>query len=95
MGEQRRVTLHVHGRVQGVFFRANARTVGTRLGLHGWVRNCCDGAVQVTAEGPADAIEDLLAWCRHGPPAACVERVEAALVAEDDSVLPSGFEIRF
>ncbi|MBK6846947.1 MAG: acylphosphatase [Proteobacteria bacterium] len=80
------------GRVQGVYFRASTRNEARRLGLRGWVRNCADGAVELLAEGPEQALGLLLAWCRHGPPAAQVEAVEAqwaAATGED-----AGFEVR-
>ncbi|TMA53995.1 MAG: acylphosphatase [Deltaproteobacteria bacterium] len=41
----KRVHLIVHGRVQGVFFRASARDRARQLGLSGWVRNRPDGGV--------------------------------------------------
>lgn len=67
----------VVGRVQGVYFRASARDLARRLGLRGWVRNRPDGSVELLAEGTEQALGQLLAWCRRGPPAAEVERVEA------------------
>ena len=69
--------LRITGLVQGVFFRAETRKIAASLGLAGWVRNCDDGAVDVHAEGPDAALQQLRAWCAHGPPMARVERVEA------------------
>ena len=71
-----RVHLVVRGRVQGVFYRASAREEAQRLGVVGEVRNLPDGRVEVIAEGPRDRLEQLLAWCRKGPPAAEVADVE-------------------
>lgn len=70
--------LFVSGRVQGVAFRWCAVEEATRLGLRGWVRNRRDGRVEALAEGPRAAVEAFQAWCRVGPPAAEVDRVEAA-----------------
>jgi acylphosphatase len=70
-----RVDLVVSGRVQGVFYRASAQQEAMRLGLVGEVRNLPDGSVEVIAEGPKERIEELIAWCRQGPPAAEVEHV--------------------
>lgn len=60
------------GRVQGVFYRDSCRQMARRLGVHGSVRNLSDGSVEVVAEGDRDAVEQLLLWCREGPPRAIV-----------------------
>jgi acylphosphatase len=70
-----RVEVYVGGRVQGVFYRASAREEAQRLGVLGEVRNLPDGRVEVIAEGPRDRLEQLVAWCRRGPPAAEVADV--------------------
>jgi acylphosphatase len=86
----RRVT--VHGRVQGVFFRASTRQVAREQGVAGWVANRADGAVVAWLEGPADAVETVEAWIvTGGPPSAEVTDVDAT------SVTPEGhdrFEVR-
>ncbi|MCB2379642.1 acylphosphatase [Hymenobacter sp. BT635] len=69
--------LHIHGRVQGVFFRQSTRAEAQRLSLTGYARNNADGSVTIEAEGPTAALDALEAWCHHGPPAARVDRVEA------------------
>jgi acylphosphatase len=73
---QSRVRLLIEGRVQGVFFRASAVEQATRLGVKGWVRNRRDGSVELLAEGEDTAVGALVTWCHHGPPRACVERVQ-------------------
>jgi acylphosphatase len=65
----------VHGRVQGVFFRAEAQQRARSLGLAGWVRNSPDGTVEAVFEGDRERIESMLAWCRKGPALAHVEDV--------------------
>lgn len=72
----RRVHAVVHGRVQGVSYRAGTVDEAVRIGLAGWVRNRADGTVELEAEGDADAVAALLAWCDTGPPAARVTRVD-------------------
>jgi acylphosphatase len=72
-----RVHLTIHGLVQGVAFRAYTEDEARRLGVKGWVRNLPDGRVEAEAEGERSAVEALVAWCRHGPPAARVEGVQA------------------
>jgi len=66
----------VHGRVQGVFFRASTRERAAEAGVAGWVRNCPDGSVEAVLEGPPEAVEAVVAFCREGPGPARVERVE-------------------
>ena len=76
MGEEAsRANLVVSGRVQGVFYRASTMEQAQRLGLVGWVMNLADGGVEVLVEGPRYCIEELIAWCRLGPPLAKVTDV--------------------
>jgi len=77
----RRLRATVHGRVQGVGFRAYTAAEGRRLGLSGWVRNELDGTVSVVAEGSDPALEALLAWLHRGPPLAHVTSVDAQWAA--------------
>lgn len=82
----------VHGRVQGVFFRASTRHLADRHGVAGWVANRPDGSVETWLEGPADAVDAVEAWVRHGgPPAAHVVHVEARDVAPEGH---RGFGVR-
>jgi acylphosphatase len=76
MTEPLRAELTITGRVQGVFYRASAQQEAQRLGLVGEAGNLPDGRVEVTAEGPREAVEELIAWCRRGPPAAQVASVD-------------------
>ncbi len=69
------VHLLVHGRVQGVFYRASTQRTAEGLGLSGWVMNRPDGSVEIHAEGSREKLEKLIAWCRIGPPAAEVSTV--------------------
>jgi len=71
------VHLLISGRVQGVWYRASTRNKAQELGLSGWVRNLPDGRVEAEAHGPRDALEQLVAWCHDGPPAAVVRDVQA------------------
>jgi acylphosphatase len=68
----------IHGRVQGVFYRAWAVGEARSLGLTGWVRNRGDGSVELEAWGDDEALDALLVRCRQGPPEARVERIDAA-----------------
>ncbi len=73
---QARVHCIIHGRVQGVAFRAATESQAQHLGLTGWVRNCADGTVELVAMGEPAEVQRLVNWCHHGPPAARVTRVE-------------------
>lgn len=70
--------LTVHGRVQGVFFRAETRRIASEHEVQGWVANRPDGTVEAWLEGRADGVAAVEGWIRDGgPPAARVERVTA------------------
>jgi len=89
-------TAHVliHGRVQGVSFRAWTQHQAQLHGLKGWVRNRSDGTVEAVLSGPDDLVEVMLKACHQGPAGSVVERVE---VVRDDGVDidgSDGFEIR-
>ncbi|MDY6998890.1 MAG: acylphosphatase [Actinomycetota bacterium] len=55
-----RLTAWVHGMVQGVGFRWWTRSRALELGLTGYAANKPDGRVQVVAQGPRQACEQLL-----------------------------------
>lgn len=61
-----RVTAWVRGHVQGVGMRWWIRSRALELGLAGWARNLEDGRVEVVAEGPREALEQLLALLGSG-----------------------------
>lgn len=59
-----------------VGFRAFVLERAEDLGLRGTVRNRPDGTVECLAEGPRDAIDNLLRLLRDGPISARVEGVD-------------------
>ena len=63
----------VRGFVQGVGFRVSTARAARTYGLGGWVRNRPDGAVEAVFEGPPEAVEALLRFCRDGPRGARVD----------------------
>jgi acylphosphatase len=71
----RRVRVYISGDVQGVFFRTSCADLAERLGLSGWVRNVEGGRVEAVFEGTEPAVEQMLIWCRKGPPLARVDRM--------------------
>src|SRR5574340_682110 len=72
----RRLCAVVHGRVQGVNFRAYTARMGHELGLTGWVRNRSDGTVETVAEGTGHALADFLEFLHTGSPSADVAEVD-------------------
>lgn len=70
------VNIKISGRVQGVFYRASTHEKAIAIGLTGFVRNERDGSVYVEAEGSVEQLEQLVLWCRQGPPRAIVEQVD-------------------
>lgn len=76
--------LEIRGRVQGVGFRDALCAEAERLGLSGWVRNRADGSVEALVQGTDDAVEQLIAWARRGPPLASVTHVRIAPADDAD-----------
>jgi acylphosphatase len=70
--------LVIHGRVQGVFFRAFIRDAADRVGVAGHAENRADGTVTVHLEGAADAVAKVERACRIGPEGAHVDHVDAS-----------------
>ncbi len=70
--------LVIHGRVQGVFFRATLRGVAEQAGVGGWAVNRADGTVEVLLEGSVEAVERVTEFAHQGPEHAHVERVEVS-----------------
>jgi acylphosphatase len=74
---KRRLHAIVHGRVQGVNFRAYTARRGRELGLRGWVRNQADGTVEALAEGTQEMLDAFFQYLHIGPPSASVIKVDA------------------
>jgi len=68
--------IHIHGLVQGVFFRKYTKEKAVSLGIKGTVRNCSDGSVEVFAEANEPELEDFIRWCHNGPISAQVRKVD-------------------
>ena len=76
--------------MQGVFFRDTLRRMAISRGVAGWARNNPDGTLEAALEGPPEAVEALVAFCREGPRGAVVEHVD---VSEEEPAGESGFRI--
>ncbi len=71
------VRVVIEGRVQGVWFRGWTVDEAVRRGLRGWVRNRRDGSVEAVFAGDAARVDEMIAACHDGPPAARVDAVTA------------------
>jgi acylphosphatase len=74
-----------------VFLRDSCARQARALGLSGFVRNRSDAGVEAVFEGDADAVDQMVAWCRHGPPRALVTGVKAQ---SEDPVGDRWFAVR-
>jgi acylphosphatase len=88
--QPRRLKAEIVGDVQGVGFRYFAQSHARRLGLEGYVRNRYDGAVDVEAEGEADALEQFLDLLRRGPRSARVQDVRVSWASPTGNLGPFG-----
>ena len=87
-----RAHVFVSGNVQGVFFRQKTRDRARSRGVSGWVKNLPDGRVEAVFEGSEDAVDQMVEWCREGPPWADVTDME---VTREEPEGLDGFEVRF
>ncbi len=86
--------IYVSGHVQGVGYRAWARSAARRLGVKGWARNMPDGRVEVLAQFPDDNAEmEFLRMLEDGPPFGSVSDVE--VIPEERKESFDTFEITF
>ncbi|MGH9259436.1 MAG: acylphosphatase [Acidimicrobiales bacterium] len=83
----------VRGRVQGVGFRWFVWREAERLGLAGWAHNRPDGAVEVVAQGPEAALENLDRALARGPEAARVDGLDRLEVSPEMEV-PKTFTVK-
>ncbi len=84
----RSVKVRVTGRVQGVGYRAWAKSLARKLGVAGWISNCADGSVEAVFSGPAEQVNAMVQRCYEGPLAAAVllvqqEDVNSSVESED------------
>lgn len=81
-----RARLVIHGRVQGVFYRASCRAEAQARGLVGWVRNRPDGTVEALLQGPEEKVQDMIRWCYAGPPGARVSKIDVTHESPGDDL---------
>jgi len=66
----------IHGRVQGVYYRAFTSRLAKSLSIKGYVRNTRSGDVEVAAEGEREKLEEMLSQLKIGPPEALIENID-------------------
>jgi acylphosphatase len=90
-----RLIVHVmiHGRVQGVGFRAFVAHEAYARRLEGWVRNRRDGSVEALFLGDAAIVEDMIEVCRRGPLGSRVDALHRREGGEDDLKLRAPGEL--
>lgn len=76
------VQLEIKGKVQGVFFRANAKRRAEELDLTGWIKNKSNGDVEAVVSGKTGSVEDFISWCKDGYERAIVTEVNVAKIEE-------------
>lgn len=81
----------VHGKVQGVWYRATVQDRAEALGVTGYARNRADGRVEVLACGDDASLTEMREWLWEGSPAAHVDAVECEAV---EDAPPEGFSTR-
>ena len=79
------------GRVQGVGFRARARTAAKRYPVTGWVRNEPDGTVMLEAQGAESDLDAFLSDLRKQTSGLVEREIHANVRTEAQE---DGFEIR-
>ncbi len=87
-----RAVVRFHGRVQGVFFRANCAERAAAAGLDGCVQNMPDGSVEAVFEGERPVIEQCIEWNRASQPRAHVTSVEVEWAPASEEF--HGFDVR-
>ena len=94
-GDQMTATrLIVHGRVQGVGYRAWLADQARQRGIKGWVRNRLDGTVEALLHAGDWSLDEFITACRQGPPLARVTDIEIVEeqtpgTADEFAILPT------
>lgn len=85
------ISITVSGLVQGVYYRQSTKEKALELGISGLVKNLPDGNVHIIATGTTDQLDQLVHWCKQGPPHANVNDVDVKRV---DKQVFMGFVIQ-
>lgn len=71
--------LIIHGRVQGVGYRAWTGAAARQHGVRGWVRNRTEGTVEALFVGEEEVVQRMVTACHAGPMGARVTQVDASI----------------
>lgn len=71
------VHLFISGFVQGIGFRQFVKSHAQELGLTGWVKNTQDGGVEIIAQGKKESLDQLVMFCKKGPPLSKITDISA------------------
>ena len=66
----------IHGRVQGIGYRAWTEDEARERGIAGWVRNRRDGSVEALFAGAEGDVSAMIEACRAGPPGARIVTID-------------------
>lgn len=69
------VHLLIKGKVQGVYYRASAKSKADALNIKGWIKNTPEGFVEAVACGNTTDVSTFILWCNEGPIRAEVEEI--------------------
>ena len=92
--QMRAVRARVTGRVQGVCYRAWARSEAEAIGVTGWVKNERDGSVTALIAGPKGKVSRMVDALWEGPAAASVNYVATEDAELSEAERPARFTIQ-
>lgn len=80
MDNMQTINILIKGKVQGVYFRQSTKQKANELGITGEVSNLPNGHVFIQASGTEVQLQQLIDWCKQGPPRAIVNSVETEII---------------
>jgi len=90
-----KISVHViiSGRVQGVWYRVSTKEKAEQLGIKGWVKNTRDGCVEAVFEGEEEIVQNMIKWCKIGPPNANVKNIK--IISQNTNNIFDSFFIKY
>ena len=90
---QKRLSLTISGKVQGVFFRQNTKEFADALGLKGYVKNDPTGTVTIIAQGNENSLKKLIDFGKKGTSYSQVDDIKIEWQKPQDDF--KQFEIKY